>query len=441
MNIYREVVKYVNSHNPGQTFRTSDFTRHMASLGYKDTHQPHYRINTYKTYLKSAGFLTNTKRGEWRVEYQIPAWVSLSMLETARGYGPGLNKVVQREAQDKIATYFAEQRGKVKTWEIGDQFIVNRNRKYVYTIERSPDSANQLLITWLDISGEKQSISYDIEDVDRFVSDGSWSIIKKTNIQEKALPVQINSLDLQKTQTMANTHQVSVQFITEGHKLACSAWKEKVEAKFPEIFAPQNLSVKVGETYRFAKTGCEITDYLLARIAPDELTLIQLKSGNRWSSPVKVENDYKITLAEAKTLFCGVDITTVKNASGQPITICDPDLKWVDVDEDFIRRAHMAADGDLKQKIKDNFPTIWPINKYVPLVKSVESDREVNNTIKISTNSGELAEGVLIAVTNGLAPSDREDLRGHSLAVWGHNVDCVEVIQKGGTWFIAIKQK
>jgi hypothetical protein len=415
----------------------------MASLGYRDPHQPNYRINTYKTYLRSAGFLTNTKRGEWRVEYQIPAWVSLSMLETARGYGPGLNRVVQREAQDKIATYFAEHDGKAeKTWEIGDQFIVNGNRKYVYTIDRSTNSTNQLLITWLDIiSGEKQSIYYDIEEVDRLVSDGSWSIIEKTNIQEKALPVQINSLDLQKTQTMANTHQVSVQFITEGHKLACSTWKEKVEAKFPEIFAPQNLSVKVGETYRFGKTYSEINDYLLARIGADVLTLIQLKSGNRWSYPVTVENDSKITLAEAKKLFCGVDITTVKNASGQPITICDPDLKWVDVDEDFIKRAHLAASGDLKQKIKDNFPTIWPINKYVPLVKSVESDRVGNNTIKISTNTGELAEGVLIAVTKGLAPDDREDLKGHSLAVWGSNVDCVEVIQKDGTWFIAIKQK
>lgn len=97
MNIYREVVAYINSHKPGTSFTTEDFHKHMASLGYRDSYQPHYRVNTYRTYLRSAGFITQVRRGVWMTVYVIPEWVTLKMLETARGYGRGCNKVVQRE--------------------------------------------------------------------------------------------------------------------------------------------------------------------------------------------------------------------------------------------------------------------------------------------------------------------------------------------------------
>ena len=155
MNIYREVVAYINSHQPGTTFTTKDFHRYMESIGYRDSYQPHYRINSYRTYLSSAGFIIQVRRGVWATVYVIPEWVTVKMLETARGYGEGCNKVIMREAQDKIAAYFHDIDSKSKqAWKIGDRFIHSRDNERIYTIAK--DLGSEVLVNWPDfLSGTK----------------------------------------------------------------------------------------------------------------------------------------------------------------------------------------------------------------------------------------------------------------------------------------------
>ncbi len=157
MNIFQEVVKFINSFQQGETFTTLQFHNHMAKLGYRDSYQPHYRINTYRTYLRSAGFVSNVKRGVWRVNYHIPSWATLSALETARGYK---GTQAQRKAmRAKIAEY--KQAGAQPAWafKIGDTIQVGTDET-VYTIEQHPTNANDVYVTWVDKDG-KQSITYD----------------------------------------------------------------------------------------------------------------------------------------------------------------------------------------------------------------------------------------------------------------------------------------
>ena len=157
MNIFQEVVKFINSFQQGETFTTLQFHNHMAKLGYRDSYQPHYRINTYRTYLRSAGFLTNVSQGVWRVNYRIPTWLSLSALETARNYKG--NAAQRRDIRAKIEAY--KQACTQPTWafKIGDTIQVGTDET-VYTIEQHPTNANDVYVTWVDKDG-KQSITYD----------------------------------------------------------------------------------------------------------------------------------------------------------------------------------------------------------------------------------------------------------------------------------------
>ena len=185
MNIYREVVAYINSHKPGTSFTTKDFHKHMASLGYRDSYQPHYRVNTYRTYLSSAGFITQVRRGVWMTVYVIPEWVTLKMLETARGYGRGCNKVVQRETQDRIAAYFADQKritGTEKTWKIGDQFT-HEEGGTVFTIaetgEVDPTHGKLIRITWEEGGDRIASTTYAEKTVTSYINKGIWKLVQK----------------------------------------------------------------------------------------------------------------------------------------------------------------------------------------------------------------------------------------------------------------------
>ena len=53
--------------------------------------------------------------------------------------------------------------------------------------------------------------------------------------------------------------------------------------------------IKVGQRYH--KLG-KTESYLLARVAPGEVVLINLTSANRWMNPVNVADPCKITEAE-----------------------------------------------------------------------------------------------------------------------------------------------
>jgi len=92
--MYAGVVNFINSYNLGENFTTSEFKDALYNMTrekgqHKKWNGQFYRILSYRTYLKSAGFITNVKRGVWRINYHVPDWMSLYALETLRGYKDG----------------------------------------------------------------------------------------------------------------------------------------------------------------------------------------------------------------------------------------------------------------------------------------------------------------------------------------------------------------
>jgi len=132
MNIYQTTVAFVNSIPVGGIFTTEQFHTHMEDLGYKDSYQPYYRINTYRTYLRSAGFLSNPKRGQWTVNYSIPTWLTLSALETARNYKgtQAQRKAIQAKIKEYQSTISAK--ATVAPFKEGDKVIYTPNPKSHY---------------------------------------------------------------------------------------------------------------------------------------------------------------------------------------------------------------------------------------------------------------------------------------------------------------------
>jgi hypothetical protein len=182
----------------------------MAKLGYRDNYQPHYRINTYRTYLRSAGFVANTSRGKWMVLHRIPSWATLSALEIARGYK---GTEAQRKAvRANIAQY--KQAGAQPTWafKIGDTIQVGTDET-VYTIEQHPTRANDVYITWVD-KGGKQSITYDKSYIHTLLTKKNphWKLVTPKPVAPKV------PLDLPKKETQGIVVGASVQLKASAKK-------------------------------------------------------------------------------------------------------------------------------------------------------------------------------------------------------------------------------
>jgi hypothetical protein len=181
MNIYQEVVKFINSFQPGTTFTTQEFKAHMADLGYKDSYQPHYRISTYRTYLSNAGFITNVKRGVWRVNHSIPSWLTLTALEIACGYK---GTQAEREAMKaKIKEYQELSTSKTPSFKIGDKFIYRSDTNEVYTIEEHPTDSERIRVTWVDKQDGLAHTSYDKSAATSNIASGVWKIVKETKTE------------------------------------------------------------------------------------------------------------------------------------------------------------------------------------------------------------------------------------------------------------------
>jgi hypothetical protein len=89
---YSAVVNFINSYKLGETYTSEDFKNALQEVTFGSRwayNGQWYRVRTYQTYLKSAGFITNVKRGVWRINYHVPDWMSLYALETLRGYKDG----------------------------------------------------------------------------------------------------------------------------------------------------------------------------------------------------------------------------------------------------------------------------------------------------------------------------------------------------------------
>jgi hypothetical protein len=77
--------------------------------------------------------------------------------------------------------YVLKSRFKKRTWEIGDSFKVTGGSDIIYTIEKDESSDKWIQTTWVDNSGEKHSVCYEIENADKYV-DGDepvWILCEK----------------------------------------------------------------------------------------------------------------------------------------------------------------------------------------------------------------------------------------------------------------------
>lgn len=186
MNIYQATVAFINTFKPGQTYTSEQF---KAAL--KDVTDRGHRYNgqfsrprVYQGYLRSAGFVSNVKRGVWRVNYHIPSWATLSALETACEYK---GTQAQRKAvRAKIAEYKQAQ----PTWafKIGDNVQV-RTDETVYTIEQHPIRANDVYITWMGKDG-KQSVPYTKAQINEYLTKKNpyWKLVEPKPVEAPKTP-------------------------------------------------------------------------------------------------------------------------------------------------------------------------------------------------------------------------------------------------------------
>ena len=78
-SLFNHSCTYVNTVTVGNTFTSAEY---ITAIGHNEnvTHWKrsnknlHYTCHQYKGYLKRAGFISNVKRGTWKVERHIPEW-------------------------------------------------------------------------------------------------------------------------------------------------------------------------------------------------------------------------------------------------------------------------------------------------------------------------------------------------------------------------------
>ncbi len=55
-------------------------------------------------------------------------------------------------------------------------------------------------------------------------------------------------------------------------------------------------------TYRDSDGDLKEAEHILAQVAPNKFALIDLKDGNRWYDPVKVEHSFNVTHEEMEVM-------------------------------------------------------------------------------------------------------------------------------------------
>jgi hypothetical protein len=201
MNIFQTTVAFINSIKPGETYTSEQFKAALKSVtdrGYRHNGQ-FYRPRTYQTYLHNAGFITNVKRGVWRVNHSIPSWLTLTALEIARGYK---GTQAERKAMKAKIKEYQESTKTSLPFKIGDKFIQRSDTNQVYTIEEHPTDSERIRVTWVDSLWYKQDglafTSYDKSAVTSNIANGIWTIVKETKTEipkteTKRLAVFINN--------------------------------------------------------------------------------------------------------------------------------------------------------------------------------------------------------------------------------------------------------
>ena len=144
ISLYRSVVNFINQFNPGQTYTSQDFKIYLGPITrergqYAMNGGQWYRVRSYQSYLHSIGMLTNVSRGVWKVNYNIPEWMSLTVVETLKGYKDykyskytghytkDKNAIERRESYASALKSFKAMSDKSKTpqpkFNIGDKVI------------------------------------------------------------------------------------------------------------------------------------------------------------------------------------------------------------------------------------------------------------------------------------------------------------------------------
>jgi hypothetical protein len=241
------------------------------------------------------------------------------------------------------------------------------------------------------------------------------------------------------------TFKVSREFIVAGHKDACSAWKTKLETKFPEAFQTpaEAPTFKMGD--RISGIDTKNNEYMLAQVGDSIINLINLSNGNRWTHmPVHVDAPTKITLSELKQL---VDSKTEIVVNGNTVSL-KPVPKRVkqsfEVDAAFIREAANAASSGWSSKIKAEFPKAFDTG-YLKLTN--DKGHSMPFTISDVATAIQPTSGIdaQICIAKGYVQGslNRPDLSERALCIEGDDVEKVELIHEPvrGRWFIAIKTK
>jgi hypothetical protein len=79
-NLFQSVKNFINSKGVGNTFTTKELCAAMDGIETvtrwkSNNNNEFYRTHSYKTYLKRLGFISNIKRGLWKVDVKIPLWL------------------------------------------------------------------------------------------------------------------------------------------------------------------------------------------------------------------------------------------------------------------------------------------------------------------------------------------------------------------------------
>jgi hypothetical protein len=81
-------------------------------------------------------------------------------------------------------------------------------------------------------------------------------------------------------------------------------------AKSAGILKPVFVSPKVGDKFKYTGFNWK---YILARLSNNEVILININNGNRWSNAVKVVDSHKITESEWEKLTGGETFTKISD--------------------------------------------------------------------------------------------------------------------------------
>lgn len=199
------------------------------------------------------------------------------------------------------------------------------------------------------------------------------------------------------------TLAVSPAFIAKAHKVACSAWKTKLETLYPSVF--------VGLTNpEFIKRGDEITllgmTYMVCQISDNEYTLINKANGNRYrnttakgfASPDEIPVSALKTMLNTSNLD-GVVINGVAYVTA-PKTLSIKKTLFASV-EDIKDAYNSTSDAAIKSMIKEYFPEAFKTAN-IKFLKDAQIGK-----VTFSTECTEI-DGADFYIGNGMAPKGLE---------------------------------